>query len=253
MTENIIRVLIVDDEPIAREYIRDLLKEDKNIKVLGEASDGSEAVKTALVHKPDLIFLDIQMPGMDGFEVFEHLHQVFQPHIIFVTAYDKYAIKAFDVNAIDYLLKPFERIRFKKAMDRVKDIILSGKDRDFEKRMNALVKDLQQEKKHLKRLMVKSRGRIYFVRIDDIQHIEAAGNYVSLWVAGTEHLIRETLNAIEKQLDPEKFVRIHRSTIVNIEFVREIQSQSSGDYILLMRDGRKLTLSRTYKNNILNR
>lgn len=253
MTEKIIRALIVDDEPIAREYIRDLLKEDESIKITGEASDGPEAVKMALVHKPDLIFLDIQIPGMDGFEVLEHLHQVFQPHIIFVTAYDKYALKAFEVHAVDYLLKPFERIRFKKALERAKDMILSGKDRDFEKRMNALVKDLQQGKKHLKRLLVKSRGRIYFVRVDDIQHIEAAGNYMSLWVAGTEHLIRETLNAIEKQLDPEKFVRIHRSTIANIEFIQEIQSQSSGDYILLMRDGRKLTLSRTYKSNILNR
>lgn len=253
MTEKIIRALIVDDEPLARDYIRDLLKKDKTIEITGEASDGIEAVKTAIVQKPDLIFLDIQMPGMDGFEVVEHLLQVFQPHIIFVTAYDKYALKAFEVNAIDYLLKPFERTRFRKALERAKEIILSNKDRDFDKRMNAFVKELKRGKKHLKRLLVKSRGRIYFVRVDDIQHIEAAGNYVSLCVAGTEHLIRGTLNAIEKQLDPEKFIRIHRSTIVNIEFIRELQPQSSGEYILLMADGRKLTLSRTYKNNLLHR
>lgn len=253
MTEKIIRALIVDDEPAARDYIRDLLKKDKTIEITGEASDGLEAVKTAIVQKPDLIFLDIQMPGMDGFEVVEHLFQVFQPHIIFVTAYDRYALKAFEVNAIDYLLKPFESTRFRKSLERAKAIILSSKNRDFDERMNAFVQNIKQGKKHLKRLLVKSRGRIYFVRADDIQHIEAAGNYVSLRVTGTEHLIRGTLNAIEKQLDPEKFVRIHRSTIVNIEFIRELQPQSSGDYILLMADGRKLTLSRTYKNNLLNR
>lgn len=253
MTEKIIRALIVDDEPVARNYIRDLLKEDKIVEVAGEASDGLEAVKAAVVLKPDLIFLDIQMPGMDGFEVLEHLHQVIQSHIIFVTAYDKYALRAFEVNAIDYLLKPFERKRFRKALERAKKIILSSKDRDFEKRMNAFVLEMKQERKHLKRLLVKSRGRIYFVRADDIQHIEAAGNYVSLWVAGTEHLIRETLNSIEKRLDPEKFVRIHRSTIVNIDFIREIQPQSSGEYVLLMSDGRKLTLSRTYKSDLLDR
>jgi two-component system LytT family response regulator len=251
LIDKIIRVLIVDDEPIARDYIRDLLKEDKTIEIAGEASDGIEAVETAILQKPDLIFLDIQMPGMDGFEVLEHLFSYFQPHIIFVTAYDKYALKAFEVSAIDYLLKPFERRRFRKALERAKEIILSGKEWDFEKRMNAFVKDLKHEKKHLKRLLVKSRGRIYFLRADDIQHIEAAGNYVSLCAAGAEHLIRNTLNSIEKQLDPEKFVRIHRSTIVNIEFIRELQPQSSGEYILLMADGQRLTLSRTYKNNLL--
>ena len=251
MTEKTIRTLIVDDEPIARDYIRDLLNEDKTIDITGEASDGLEAVKTAIVQRPDLIFLDIQMPGMDGFEVVEHLLQVYHPHIIFVTAYDKYALKAFEVNAIDYLLKPFERTRFRKSLERAKEIILSNKDRGFEKRMNELVNDLKEGKKHLKRLLVKSRGRIYFVRTDDIQHIEAAGNYVNLCVAGAEHLIRGTLNAMEKQLDPEKFVRIHRSTIVNMEFIRELQPQPSGEYILHMADSRRLTLSRTYKDNFL--
>jgi two-component system LytT family response regulator len=251
MTDKIIQALIVDDEPIAREYIRDLLKDEKTIEIAGEACNGLEALEAAIHRKPDLIFLDIQMPGMDGFEVLEHLLPDLQPHIIFVTAYDKYALKAFEVSAIDYLLKPFEKKRFSKALEKAKDIILSGKDRDLQKRMHALIKDLKQEKKHLKRLLVKSRGRIYFLRADDIQHIEAAGNYVSLYAAGTEHLIRNTLNSIEKQLDPEKFVRIHRSTIVNIEFIRELQPQSSGEYILLMADGQRLTLSRTYKNNLL--
>jgi two-component system LytT family response regulator len=248
-----IRVLIADDEPLARDFIRDLLKKDKTIEITGEASDGPEAVKQAIDQRPDLIFLDIQMPGMDGIEVVEYLFQVFKPHIIFVTAYDRYALKAFEVNAVDYLLKPFESTRFQKSLERAKEIIRSSRNRDFEKRMNALVQDMKQGKKHLKRLLVKSRGRIYFVRADDIQHIEAAGNYVSLCVSGTEHLIRKKLNVMEKQLDPEKFVRIHRSTIVNIEFIRELQPQSSGEYILLMSDGQKLTLSRTYKNNLLNR
>ena len=155
MTEKIIRALIVDDEPAARDYIRDLLKKDKTIEITGEASDGLEAVKTAIVQKPDLIFLDIQMPGMDGFEVVEHLLQVFQPHIIFVTAYDRYALKAFEVNAIDYLLKPFESTRFRKSLERAKAIILSSKNRDFDERMNAFVQNIKQGKKHLKRLLVK--------------------------------------------------------------------------------------------------
>lgn len=253
MTEKIIRVLIVDDEPIAREYIRDLLRKDRSVKITGEASDGPEAVKAAVTKKPDLIFLDIQMPGMDGFEVLKHIRCIFQPHFIFVTAYDKYALKAFEVNAIDYLLKPFERTRFRESLERAKEVILSGRARDFEKRIGDLVKNLEREKKPVKRLLVKSRGRIYFVRADDIQHIEAAGNYVCLYVGGSEHLIRETLHAIETQLDPEKFVRIHRSFIVNIEFIRELQPQSSGEYIVLMADGRRLMLSRTYKDSLLDR
>ena len=251
MKDKIIRALVVDDEPVARDYIRDLLMEDKSIEIAGEASDGFEAVEAAILHKPDLIFLDIQMPGMDGFEVLEHLLPDLRPHIIFVTAHDKYALKAFEVSAIDYLLKPFERTRFQKALEKAKEIILSGKDKDLEKRMSMLVKDFTQGKKHLKRLLVRSRGRIYFLRVDDIQHIEAAGNYVSLRVSGSEHLIRETLNAMEKQLDPEKFYRVHRSCIVNIEFIQEIQPQSGGEYTLLMADGQRLTMSRTYKDILL--
>lgn len=253
MTKKNIRTLIVDDEPVAREYIRDLLQEEDAVEITGEASDGPEAVKAALTQKPDLIFLDIQMPGMDGFEVLNHIRQTYHPHFIFVTAYDKYALKAFEINAIDYILKPFERTRFHISLERAKESIHAGRDRDFENRMNALVKNLNQEKKYLKRLLVKSRGRIYFIRTDDIQHIEAAGNYVSLCVAGTEHLIRETLNAIDKRLDPEKFVRIHRSTIVNIEFIRELQPQPSGEYICMMSDGKRLTLSRTYRSELLDR
>ncbi len=253
MTKKMIRALIVDDEPVARAYIRDLLEEDRAVKITGEAADGPGAVETALAQNPDLIFLDIQMPGMDGFEVLEHIRRVFHPHFIFVTAYDKYALKAFEVNAVDYLLKPFERTRFQKSLERAKEIILAGRDREFDKRLDDLVKNLERGKKITKRLLVKSRGRIYFVRADDIQHIEAAGNYVILYVGGNEHLIRETLYAMETQLDPGKFVRIHRSFIVNIEFIRELQPQPSGDYVCLMADGRKLILSRTYKNNLLDR
>src|SRR3954451_4210739 len=238
------RVLIVDDEPLARERIRTLLSEDSGFEVAGEAGDGAAAAQAISTLNPDLVFLDIQMPGSDGFDVIDTVGPDKMPFVVFVTAYDRYALRAFDVHALDYLLKPFDRDRFKEALERAQIQIERSTGGDIERRLAAIVKDLRPAKTRTDRFVVKSGGRIFFVRTAEIDWIEAAGNYVKLHVGNDSHLIRETMNAVEGKLSPEMFVRIPRCHIVNIEQVRELQPWFNGEYVVFLKNGTRLTLSR---------
>lgn len=245
-----VRALIIDDEPLARMRIRDLLASDPRVEVVGEARHGREAVAAIRHKKPGLVFLDVQMPGLDGFEVVREVGAERMPHIIFVTAYDQYALQAFEVHALDYLLKPFDEERFRTALDRALRYI-PLEDRADE--MAAKLKELLHSTKsgvpssYPDRFLVKSRGRIQFLRPGDVEWAEAAGNYVILHSGREEHVLRETMKDFERKLDPRLFIRIHRSSIVNLDAVRELQPLFHGEYAVLLKSGGRLTLSRTYR------
>lgn len=248
-----IRTLVVDDEPLARERLTNLLSAEQDIEVVGECRDGEEAATAIVDHTPDLVFLDVQMPGMNGFEVIDAVGSEKMPLVIFVTAYDQHALKAFQVRALDYLLKPFDRDRFQEALQRARAHTQRDETGDIGRRLLALVKDLRRDQPKTDRLVVKSGGRLFFLRTDEIDWIEAAGNYVRLHVGPATHLLRETMNAIEGRLDAEKFFRIHRSRIVNMERIQEMQPWLNGEYAVLLRTGTRLTLSRGYREKLQDR
>jgi two-component system, LytTR family, response regulator len=245
-----IRTLVVDDEPIARERILSLLQQETDVEVVGECSDGTQAVSAIQSHSPDLVFLDVQMPGTDGFGVIRNVGADRMPTIVFVTAYDEYALKAFEVHAIDYLLKPFGRDRFQETLRHVRAHLDRRRAGDLGRRLLALVHDLKPEPQRLDRLVVKSGGRVFFLRTSEIDWIEAAGNYVRLHLGGESHLFRETMNGIEARLDGRHFVRIHRSRIVNTERIKEMQPWFNGEYVVILRNGTRLTLSRGYREKL---
>jgi two-component system, LytTR family, response regulator len=240
-----VRTIIVDDEDLARERLRGLLERESEIEVIGEAADGQSAITLIESEKPDLVFLDVQMPELTGFEVLEGLDQNERPNVVFVTAHDKFALKAFDVHAVDYLLKPFDRERFQTALRRALDKIQRKAPSD----LNAVLREAKPPKP-ADRLLVKTSGRVLFIRIDDIDWIEAADNYISLHVGKDSHMMRETMNSIETRLPVDKFMRISRSTIVNLERVQELQPMFHGEYVVLLRNGTKLTLSRSYRDKL---
>jgi two-component system LytT family response regulator len=248
-----LRVLVVDDEPLARQRLTDLLRGEGGLEVVGEAEDGDEAVRAIRALEPDLVFLDIQMPGRTGLDVVRDVGPERMPATIFVTAYDQHALKAFQVRALDYILKPFDRERFADALQRARRQIERDETGDLGRRLLALVKDLRRDQPKTDRLVVKSGGRLFFLRMDEIDWIEAAGNYVRLHVGTTSHLLRETMNAIEGRLDPEKFFRIHRSRIVNMERIQEMQPWLNGEYAVVLRTGTRLTLSRGYREKLQER
>jgi two-component system LytT family response regulator len=240
-----IRALIVDDEPLARERIRTLLEADEDVEVVGECSNGKEALVALEERTPDLVFLDVQMPDLDGFGVLAAADPDKLPAVIFVTAYDKYAVDAFEVHALDYILKPFDRDRFRKALDRAKARL--GDARELDLRLVSLLEELQDKKRHLKRFVIKSGGRILFVRTEEIDWIEAAGNYVELHVGKDSHLLRETMNKLESRLDSKTFIRIHRRTIVNLDRIKQFEGVSHGEYVVVLKDGTRLASSRGYR------
>ena len=246
-----IRTLIVDDEPLGRERIRALLARDPEIDVVEECPDGRRAVVAIERSRPDLVFLDVQMPEMDGFAVLEAIAGDRMPAIIFVTAYDRYAVQAFEVHALDYLLKSFDRDRFEAALERAKEEIQRSKTGVLNERLAGLLEDLQAKQKRLTRLVVKSGGRIVFLGADEIDWVEAADNYVRIHAGRESHLIRETLQSLEGRLNPDKFLRIHRSTLVNLDRIRELQPLFHGDYLVKLNDGTELTLSRNYREKLL--
>jgi two-component system LytT family response regulator len=248
-----IHTLVVDDEPLARERLTSLLSAEADIEVVGQCRDGEEAVTAIVDHTPDLVFLDVQMPAMNGFDVIDAVGPERMPLVIFVTAYDQHALKAFQVRALDYLLKPFDRERFEQALQRARAHIQRDDTGDIGRRLLALVKDLRRDKPKTDRLVVKSGGRLFFLRADEIDWIEAAGNYVRLHVGPASHLLRETMNAIEGRLDGEKFIRIHRSRIVNMERIQEMQPWLNGEYAILLRTGTRLTLSRGCREKLQER
>jgi two-component system LytT family response regulator len=245
-----IRALLVDDEPLAREMIREMLKDDSEVEIVAECINGREAIEAIQEHDPDLIFLDVQMPEIGGFEVLEALKSVHMPHVIFVTAYDQYAVRAFEVHALDYLLKPFDRERFDSAWRRAKAHILATRNGEMDKRILAILEELKAGSKYLERLVIKSGGRVFFLDTDDIDWIEAEGNYVSVHTGKKSHLLRETISSLEAQLDPKKFLRIHRSSIVKIDRIKELQPWFHGEYRVILLDGTQLTLSRNYRENL---
>jgi two-component system LytT family response regulator len=246
-----IRTLIVDDEPLGRERIRTLLSSDPEIEVIGECTDGRQAIAATEASKPALVFLDVQMPEMNGFAVLDAIASDHMPAIIFVTAYDHYAVQAFEVHALDYLLKSFDRGRFQAALQRAKGEIQRSKAGLLNERLAGLLEDLQAKQKRLTRLVVKSAGRIVFLRAEEIDWAGAADNYVRIHSGRESHLIRETLQSLESRLNPEKFLRIHRSTLVNLDRIRELLPIFHGDYLVKLNDGTELTLSRSYREKLL--
>ena len=255
-----IRTLIVDDEPLARRNLRVLLEKDPQIEILDECRNGREAVKAIKSLSPDLIFLDIQMPEMDGFDVLARTGPQYIQAIIFVTAFDQYALKAFDVHALDYLLKPFDDERFAHALQRAKSQIEAREIDRLSKRLLALLEERESERKgsgdqekYLTRLMIKDSGRVMLLKVNDIDFIEADGNYAKVHTGRKAHLLREKMNDLEARLDPAKFVRIHRSIIVNLERIKEMHPHFNGDYIVVLEDGRKLRLSRTRREALIHR
>ncbi len=249
-----IRVLIVDDEPVARKGIRALLNDIPEVEVVGECSTGMEAVAVIRAQPLDLVFLDVQMPEMNGFEVIEHIGVERMPTVIFVTAYDQYALKAFEVHALDYLLKPFNRERLHQALQRALRHLRRRHLDNLEERLLALLEAYKSEATvvptYVQRLVVKSAGYIFFLNVDEIDWIEAAGNYVRLHVAGKTHLLRDTMSAMEQKLDPATFVRIHRSAIVNLHRLKRLRPLQNSEYALLLHDGTELTSSRRYRKNL---
>jgi two-component system LytT family response regulator len=245
-----IRVLIVDDESLARGMIREMLADDPDIEIIGECTGGEEAVAAIKEHAPDLLFLDVQMPEASGFEVLETLKDGQMPHVIFVTAYDQYAVRAFEVHALDYLLKPFDRERFEASWQRAKEQILKEKNGRLDERILTLLEELKAGSKYLDRLVIKTNGRVFFLNADDIDWIEAQGNYVSVHSGMKSHLLRETISNLEAQLDPKRFRRIHRSSIVQINKIKELQPWFHGEYRIILHNGAELMLSRNYRENL---
>ncbi len=245
-----IRSLLIDDEPFAIEVIETFLKDDPDFEIAGRCDNGFDSVKLINKEKPDLIFLDIQMPEMNGFEVLEALHQRDIPYVIFVTAYDKYAVKAFEINAIDYLLKPYDKERFFDSVRRAKEIILSKKD--IKRQINNVLETIREEKKYLDRILIRSGGSVFFLKVDTIDWIEAAAYYVKIHSGDKTYLIREAIGNIERKLDPSLFIRIHRSYIVNMERIRELNQWSYNQYTVLLKNDIELNLSRNYRDRIFN-
>ena len=239
----------MDDEPLARERIRQLLHKEPDIEILGECADGRDAVAAIGKYKPDLVFLDVQMPELDGFGVLDQLERRVMPAIVFVTAYDQFALRAFEVHALDYLLKPFDSGRFKKALERARERIQRLPADDLSRRISELLADLKPAPKQ-NRLAIKSGGKVLVLKIDDIDWVEAADNYVNLHIGNESHLHRETMAALEARFPAEKFMRISRSTMVNIERIKELQPMFHGEYSVILRNGTRLTLSRGYREKL---
>ncbi len=240
------RVLIVDDEPAARRKVARFLQEHDDIAVVGEASGGEEAIARIAEHQPDLVFLDVQMPGVDGFGVVEALAEHERvPAIIFATAHDEYAVRAFEVHALDYLLKPFDRERFERALDRARKS-LPGAEDGGQAKLLALLDAIRPAGAYVRRLLVPSEGRSVFVSVGDIIRFEADRNHVVIVTRGGTYTLRTTLESLEEKLDPEQFARIHRSHIVNLDAVKEIHAWFHGDFKTKLHDGTELTWSRRY-------
>jgi two-component system, LytTR family, response regulator len=259
-----IRTLIVDDEPVARAGMRKLLEDDPDIEIVGEAGDGAAAVAAVNRLRPDLLLLDIQMPELDGFQVLEAIGPAAVPAVVFVTAYDQFAVKAFEVQALDYVLKPFEDDRFYAVLERARQHLRRRQDDDLARRLGALLQSYEQRagtapsdppaaaatSRYLARISVKGEGRVAYLPVGSIDWIEAADYYSRLHVGETTHLIRESMSSLEEQLDPARFVRVHRSAIVNVERVKEIRLDYANRPVVVLRSGTRLPLSRSRREEL---
>lgn len=251
MQPDSIRVLIVDDEPLAREKLRLFLQECPDMQVVGECANGKEAIAALRKATPDVVFLDIQMPEVGGFDVIRRFAPEELPMIIFVTAYDDYAIDAFEIHALDYLLKPFDHERFQKTVERIRQQMARREPPGIASGLGELLQHIENKPRYLQRLLIKSGGGIYFLKVDEIDWIEAAGNYVNIHTGKKTHLLRESLSNLETRLNPARFVRIHRSQIVNVERIEKLQSDMHGEYLITIKTGEILQLSRTYRDRLL--
>jgi two-component system LytT family response regulator len=243
----VIRVLIVDDEPIARRGIRQQLRGEADLEVIGESGDGAAAIDAITGLAPDLVFLDIQMPEVGGFDVVEAIGVARMPAVVFVTAYDEHALRAFDVHAVDYVLKPIDRHRFRTAVERARRRLAHAPGQ-LDRRIAAALGELgRPAHDYAKRLAIKGDGRVILVDVDEVDRLEAAGNYVEVHSGARHHLVRETMASLEARLDPARFVRVSRSSIVNADRVRELQPMFNGDFVVVLRDGTKVAGSRRYR------
>lgn len=247
--ERKIRVLIVDDESLARRGIRRLLEAETDFVIEAEASNGKDAAVAIERYQPDLVFLDIQMPLVDGLSLVETMDPNSLPEIVFVTAYDEHAVRAFEAGAIDYVLKPVDPDRFSKTLDRVRRRIASGESTGA-RLTEVLEKLLPPTQNHLTRIAVHDNERIKFVKIDDVDRICSQGNYIEVYSKGSKFLLRETMSGIERKLDPKEFLRIRRSTIVRVENIKELQTLFNGEFAVVLKDGTELTTSRRYRKNL---
>ena len=250
MNSRKIKAIVVDDEPPARRNLRALLSAVPDIDLVKECGNGRDAVSIIRALEPDLVFLDVQMPELDGFDVLEQLTNHPLPIIIFVTAYDQYALKAFEVSALDYLLKPFDDARFHKALAQARRQIEQQDASDLGRKLLTLMGTREARPdvvspRYLTRLMIKTAGRVIFIRTEEIDWIEAYDNYLRLHVGDKAHLLRQTMNELEAALNPERFARIHRSTIVNLDRVNELHPHFNGEYLVILKDGTELKLSRS--------
>ena len=250
-----IRTIIADDEELARRGLRALSQRCEDLELICECANGQEAVDAIRRHRPDLVFLDIQMPGKTGFDVISAIEDAQRPHVVFVTAYDKFALRAFEVHALDYLLKPVNEERFDAAVARVREAMSHATDNAIVQRVRQVAADLKvaispSKGSAVDRLPIKINGRIMVIRVADIDWIEADGDYVSVHVGGKTWLMRETIAAVELRLALSGFVRIHRSTLVNAERVKELQPQDKGEYTVVLHDGTELKLTRHYRTSV---
>jgi two-component system, LytTR family, response regulator len=239
-----VRALIVDDEPLARQRVRLLLSEEADVEIAGECADGVEAVEKITALKPDLLFLDVQMPEMDGFEVLQQIAPERLPVVIFTTAYDEHALRAFDAHALDYLLKPFKPERFKEAVQRARELITDQQAGAAARGLLELLGERPAATQHLSRLAVKTSDRVLFVNVEDIDAIEAAGKYAVVHVGKENHVLRETMNSLETHLPPARFLRISRSVIVNIARVQELQPMFKGENVVVLKSGQRYPTTR---------
>jgi two-component system LytT family response regulator len=247
-----IRTLIVDDEALARAKLRQFLSAEPDVEIVGEAGDGASAVDAIITHAPELVFLDVQMPELDGFGVLANVGDRRPRCVIFVTAHDDFALKAFDVHAIDYLLKPYDRDRFVRALSRARELLRATASESSPQTaaLSGLLAEVATQRPPAGRIAVKSDGRIVLLKVAEIDWIEAADNYAVLHVGKDSHIVRETMNSLEARLDPEQFLRINRSTIVNIERIRDLEPLFHGEYSVRLHNGTKLTCSRGYKDRL---
>ena len=245
-----IRAMIVDDEPLARRRLRDLLASAPDVELVAECANGRDAIQAIEASLPDLLFLDIQMPQVDGFDVLATVGVGRVPVVVFVTSYDQFALRAFDAQALDYLMKPFDDERFGTALRRARARLGSRQETDVERRLLALLGEVRGHRDYLQRLAVPEGHRSVFIRVQEIDWIGAERNYIRVYASGRTHLLRESLTSIEAGLDPAMFCRIHRSTIVNIDRIQSVESTFRGEYVVVLRDRTRLTSGRSYRETL---